>query len=188
MNNFYLANAASINLNFVIYIQNLYENYNKSDETNDKFPWLPLDKDGLLNIIDFQIKTKEVWSMIFNSDDLYENDMDYWSNNKFSFDKLFKDNSIGVELYKSVKRSFRSWYWGTGYRMCTTIFSDCLVEEYYNKLINLVKIKNSKFKTNKFYLQAVYDIPPNEWNLKNENMIIISPQIQLPTAEEFEVI
>ncbi|AWI07791.1 hypothetical protein B9W14_16000 [Clostridium drakei] len=188
MNDFYLANAASINLNFVIYIQNLYENYNKSHETIDKFPWLPLNKEGLLNVSDFQIRAKQVWSMIFNSDNLYEYDIDYWSNNKFSFDKLFKDTSIGVELYKIVKRSFRSWYWETGYRMCTIFFSDCLVEDYYNKLINLSKIKNSEFKTNKFYLQVVYDIPPNEWSLKNENMIIISPQIQLPTAEEFDVI
>jgi len=188
MNDFYLSNAASVNLNFLIYIQNLYENYNNLEEGAPKFPWLPLDKSGLLNNKDFQIKSKKLWLMIFNSNDLYKNDMDYWFKNKFSFNKLFTENSIGVELYKNIDKSFKNWYWSIGYRTCTIFFSDCLVEEYYNKLIDICKLKKLEFKTDKFYLQVVYDVPPNEWVLKNKNMIILSPQMKLPTVEEFEII
>lgn len=184
MDTFYLANASSINLNFLIYIQNLYENYNYSTETKNIFPWVPLNRESLLNESELRIKAKGLWSTIFNSDDLYENDIDYWINNKFSFSYLFKADSVGVEAYEIVKKSFESWYWGIGYRLCTAIFSDPLVEDYYYKLVKMAKSKNLLLKDVKFYLQVIYDIPPREWQLKNENMIVISPQTQLPTVEE----
>lgn len=184
MNNFYLANASSINLNFLVYIQNLYENYNRSTEIKNIFPWLPLDRDSLLKESELKIKSKELWSIIFNFNDLYENDIDYWINYKFSFNDLFKDNPAGIEAYRVVKRSFESWYWGIGYKICTTIFSDSLIPDYYDNLVKMAKEKNLKLKDIKFYLQVIYDIPPREWELKNKNMIVISPQIQLPAVEE----
>jgi len=183
MNDFYLANACSINLNFLIYIKNLYENYNTLSETHNKFPWLPLDQEAFLNDSDIKIKIKELWSIIFNCDNLNENDINYWITNEFQFLDLFQANLIGVESYKKVKKSFECWYWGVGVKMFD-IFSDCLVEDYYNKLISTVKLKDLQLKDIKFYLQVIYDTLPKEWELKNKNMIIISPQTELPTIED----
>lgn len=183
MEKFSLTNASSINLNFLIFIQNLYENYNDPLESTKKFPWLPLEKNLLLNHTELKIKIKELWSTIFNYDCLNEKDIEFWANGKFPFEKLFYSNSIGVECYEKIKKSFESWYWGIGYNMCIE-FSNVLVEEYYNKLVITANLKNFKLKDNRFYLQVLYDITPEDWDIKNNSMIILSPQKQLPLIEE----
>lgn len=96
---------------------------------------------------------------------------------------MFNTDSASVKAYEMVRKSFEHWCWGTGYRL-NTIFSDCLVEDYYNKLISTAKLNNSKLKNIRFILQVVYQIPPDEWEVKNANSIIISPMDKLPAAED----
>lgn len=183
MNDFCLANSVSINLNFLIYIHNLYKCQNEQTSSPSIFPWLPLEKDSFIDDKELDIRLKELWSAIFNSDDLYRKDIEHWINGKFLFHELFKSDSLGIKTYQVVKKSFEHWYWGTGYKMCGK-FSDCLVEEYYKGLITSAQEKDLRLKGIRFYLQVVYDIPSIGLELKNENSIIISPQFELPTIED----
>lgn len=185
MSEFCLFNADSINLNFIIYIQNLYKNQIETNTPQIKFPWFPLEKDSLLANNEFESKLEKLWSLIFNYDNLYEviNDLEYWNEDIFEFNNLFKYNSIGVKTYSIVKKSYESWYWGSGNHMLNK-FSNQLVEKYYNNLISVAKLKNFMLKDMKFCLQTIYDIPSVNVQLKNKNMIIISSRSNLPTIED----
>lgn len=182
MNNFYLANSSSINLNFLIYIHNLCENYHMS-RNMPKFPWLPLQESVLLHYNEMNIRAKNLWESIFDS--LYNEgeDLELWIHNKFPYYKLFKINSAGEKTYQDIKKSYESWYWATG-KNILEIYSDNMVENYYNKLITMVEKQSAKLRDTKFYLQVVYNTPPIGWKSKNEKMIIISPEAELPPVEE----
>jgi len=152
---------------------------------------LPLEEKILLNDICFDTKAKDLWVTIFdsvsesiiNTTDLNKKDYEYWNSNKFDFSSLFSLNYVETDYYEKIKKSFESWYWGVGIRMCNK-FSGSIIEKYYFDLIDMGKAKNLPLKDIVFHLQVVYDNPPKEWKLKNENMIIISPQAMLPTVEE----
>jgi hypothetical protein len=184
MNDFYLADSCSINLNFLIYIQNLYANCNKDCEITSIFPWLPIENSAFINKSDFEIKSKDLWRMIFNSfsSNLCAEDLEYWTNIKFQFSDLFC-SGYGIEQYKNIKKSFEAWYWGSGHGMCG-IFSGYLVRQYYDKIVSMAELKGLNLKDTTIYLQVVYDNPPEHWELKNSNMIMVSPNAQLPTIEE----
>jgi len=180
MNNFYLADSSSINLNFLIYIHNLCENYHMS-RSMPKFPWLPLQESVLLDYNEMNIRAKNLWESIFDSFYNEEKDLELWINNKFPYYKLFKIDFAGEKTYQDIKKSYESWYWGTGKNIF--IYSH-IVENYYNKLITMVEKQSSKLRDTKFYLQVVYNPPPIGWKNKSEKMIIISPEAKLPPVEE----
>jgi len=187
MNNFILANHTSINLNFIIYIKNLYENYNRDIETTNLFPWLPIEKSALIDKKVLDIKIKEVWQVVFNTistfNNMVEQDIKYWESQSTQFRELFSQNAVGKEAFEIVKKSFESWYWGIGNDICNS-FSDNLVEDYYNNLKNIVNEKGVSLISKHFYLQVVFNYPDTNWELKNTNMIIISPTNLLPQTEE----
>lgn len=183
MNNFFLQNSCSINLNFLIYIHNLYENYHKSHKTS-KFPWLPLKETALLDYKEMNMKARNLWTAIFDSYDMNDRvDLEWWINNKFHYYDLFKIDHAGMKLYEDIKKSFESWYWGIGKHMCD-IFSHDLVENYYKELVVMTEKKDLQLKNTTFYLQVVYNAPPVSWKNKNEKMIIISPETKRPTVDE----
>lgn len=183
MNNFCLSNCISINLNFVLYIFNLSQNYRDNISTSNRFPWLSLNKKALLDEDILNKKAGELWSEILNDNSLYREDINYWINNKFHIEELFKSDAIGISTYEQIKKSYESWFFGTGSKTCD-LFSSNLVLDYYNKLVDMAKIKNLMLKDINFYLQVVYDILPEDWSLKNENNIIISPNDELPDINE----
>jgi len=187
MSKFSLCNVSSINLNFLVYIKNLYENFYKPGEING-FPWFPLEKDALLDSLQFKIKAQKLWPLILNYYNICdcEKDLEYWTNDEFLFNNLFKSNCIGVESYKSIKKSYEYWYWGTGNTMCS-MFSNDLVLKYYDNLVSNAKLKELVLKDIRFNLQIVYDLPYEGYEYKNKDLIVISPQSDLPTIEEFDV-
>ncbi|EMS72483.1 hypothetical protein [Ruminiclostridium cellobioparum] len=188
MSNFSLADAFSINLNFIIYIRNLYLNYNSEYETSNIYPWIPINKDALLNMSDFDIKSKEIWNTIINdfsfiSSDLIVIDLEYWVNKKFPFSDLFNSSTCSIEQYQNIKKAFEAWYWGSG-NIVTRFFSKDIVINYYDKLINMAESESLKLKDTRIYLQVVYDKPSESWEIKNNNMIVISLNDRLPKEEE----
>ncbi|MBN7772188.1 hypothetical protein [Clostridium aminobutyricum] len=191
MNGFTLANVSSMNLNFLVYVSNLYINHKESQHY--RFPWLPIENNVLLSDKEFNWKAKNLWNHIFDEISEFENsneelikidiDINYWENNKFPFNILFNMNLAGTKFCEDIKKSFESWYWGIGTLM-NDIFSDDLVKEYYDRLQDMAELNKSKLRDRSFYLQIVYDKPPAGWKLKNENMITLAPNMRLPAIDE----
>jgi hypothetical protein len=177
--NFSISNITSINLNFIIYYLNLYDNYFNN---STRFPWIDIDRNYLLGPDEIEIKLKEVWNSIINTYDLSQNDFEYWRNNKFYFEDLLKNKPQRTEILEYIKKTYVHWYWGCGNQLCN-IFSDNLVEKYYRNLVKF-KIDNSiNFKGQMFYLHTVYSAQPNDWESIKGDIIIISPDKPLPSTE-----
>lgn len=178
---FRISNYTSINLNFIIYFFNLYDSYNNL--YNKKFPWLPLDSSALLEKNEKDVELKKLWSIILNSNNIVQKDYEYWENNEFPFANLLKDNFSSLKSYEYIKKTYEHWYWGSGNQLCN-VFSDNLVEYYYKNLLTYAEKKHMKLKNQMFYLQTVYNSPPNNWEHGNYNTIIISPDKPLPSIED----
>ena len=188
INDFILINSNSINLNFIIYIKNLYLYNNKSSY---KFPKLPLNENIFLNISEFENQCRFLWKNIFDSissaSDVNKTDFFFWTKNKFPFLNLFQLNDISNDSYNNIiKKSFESWYWGTGNYMCNS-FSDKILKSYYNEILYLASCEKIQLRDT-FYLQMIYDEPLKNWQYKTEKMLIISPNNLASPKEIFDII
>lgn len=171
MKEFLFANHCSINLNYVIYLNNLYENL--FNPKLDRFPLLDVNLKDMVKEDEVRTFLKESWNEIISLDNLHEVDMDLWINNKYSFEKLFKDNTNGLDTYAKIKNLYESWYWGTGEYLLIKM-TDGYVEEKYDIL------KNKFVNKDKIIMEILYDDIPEEWNRNRENYIVITPTQKFP--------
>lgn len=179
MNEFCLSNCISINLNYLIFISELYE-YSKNDnQININFTEELIDKKYFLDKNVFYSKTKKLWEIIYTDPELYSKDIRYWNMDKFQFQNLFRLSKSDINIYEKLKSKFECWFFETCHKMCDD-FSSELVLNYYNKLINYSETNNLPLKNINFYLQVVYKLPSKDWIQKNENSIIICPNSELP--------
>ncbi|CAA7599670.1 Hypothetical protein DEACI_0296 [Acididesulfobacillus acetoxydans] len=111
-----VANGASVNLNFPIYVSNMYSNkYNKSP-LKMKFPYLPISCEGLLEEVKHRIS--KMWNDFVADDNPNINSpFAHWDQlhmQKELYRKLFKDNSEGSTRFLEVWNSFIIWWTSQG--------------------------------------------------------------------------
>jgi hypothetical protein len=157
----------------------LVNHYNSLEQ---RFPFILLDNTILLSKDEQRTELKNLWNAIINSKDIASKDIEYWMNNKFPFSNLFKQDSNATIFYNYIKKTYEHWYWGTGNCLCSS-FSDNLVEQYYHEITSLAVSKKVKLEK-EMHLQIVYNSPPQGWEKYSSNMVIMSPDYPLPTAEE----
>lgn len=185
MCSFEIGNSCSVNLNFLLYINNLYSNINNHSDIPTVYPWLPIDHKSLLKQNEFEVLSQDLWFKIFHDIELEKTDLKWWIENKYSFETLFTNDELGNKNYENVKKSFNSWFWTLGQSFCLSL-TDSLTETYYNKLTIFASKENMPLPDARLILQTVYHQPPFYWLNRKRNMIIISPysQFNLPTVEE----
>lgn len=181
MSDFYLGNKCSINLNFIMYIRNIYRNSEK--RTVGIFPYLDIDAKYLLDETEAQEKLKQLWNQMFQLNEILENDMGLWVEKRFKYEDLFRINNDNYKIYEQIKNGFESWYWGTGSSLCDR-FSEYHVEDYYNKFCDTFEKLSIKPPNRLIVLQVIYDTIPEGWCTVNKNMIVICPKDKLPKVED----
>lgn len=176
MGYFALADTASMNLNFLLHICDLYNKKNTE-----------LEKVFLFDRSNFINQSSEMWSTILTrlsvSTEINKTDFDFWVNNEIPFENLFVPNILETGHYKNIRKKFENWYFEE-FQKVFQAFSSNLVIDYYRKITESATSEHLQLKDFMFYLQVVYQSPPAGWALRNEKMIIISPNSELPTVKE----
>jgi|GEM_PF-2879770 len=178
---FSLSNFTSINLNYLIYLLNLYDNCMHSG--GYKFPWLDIDGNVFLIPDLIEKLFEELWNNILDSDNIAQNDYEYWESKRFPYISLLADNPNRLSIYEFIKKTFEHWYWGSSNQLCN-MFSDNLVERYYYDLLEYAQNKGMELKNQMFYLQTLYNAPRNNWITIKGNIIIVSPDKPLPVIDD----
>lgn len=181
MNNFVLKNYCSINLNFIVYINNLYKNFiNKS---LNKFPIVEISKEHLLESQCISLQLQKYWNNILLEKNILDSDIDFWLEEKFNYRNLFNLTEDNYIIYEKIKELFESWFWGTGYLLLNK-FSEQYVEDYYKKFIELIKKTGYKFSSDLIGIQVIYDNVPSDWETITKDLFIICPNDKLPNAKK----
>lgn len=174
--NFTLFDCNSINLNFLIYINNLYKNFYKHPEV-DSFPWIYLKDADLLCSDEFNIKAKDIWNnaIYLITDNLIDSEI--WETDPYNFKSLFNN----ADIYEYIKRAYNAWFFNS-WQLITSLYGRIVINKYYNNILNYVKKNDLYLKNESINLKFVYDKPPLSWDLQNKQSIVVYPEILL-TAE-----
>lgn len=162
-----LKNKVSYNLNFLLYVNNIY--LNAENEKGNFYPWFPITKDGLLDINVFLENGDKLWKEFSNSN-LINNDIALWKKNRFNYSSLFSENEQGAQKLTVIKRSFLSWFENMGYRF-VEMNGDRIVHFLYDKIISNNKQLN--FADKDIYIETLYDRIPKQWSINKSNSRIL---------------
>lgn len=130
---------ATYTLNFLIYIQNIYLNQNRIEETG-KFPYLP---SKFVFKEEFEIKYKELWDEILQKISNPHNiDMKiFYEEKDLFYQRLFVISSDGLKKYNEIYKSFQVWWDSFAGRFSVERSVDGMGDNLYIDLANLLKEK-----------------------------------------------
>lgn len=178
---FFLHDNCSLNLNYLIYINNLYKSKFSSDSRC--FPWLPLEKSFFLDDETFTERIKNLWNEVLNRIETIPIDIDSWNSDRFNYKSLFNINN---ENYNIIKRTYNQWYSGCWQLICS-LYSRNIIKWYYERLTETAKKAHIKLIDVEYCIQFVYDVIPNGWAKNAKNTLVICPETQrLKSKDIFE--
>ena len=159
-----VGDVISYNFNFLIYIHNAYTNL---ENEGNKFPYLPLEREGFIDRKYFLEKGKEIWRECLRSD-IQEEDIQYWLAEKFDFRVLFSQNDYGERNYRLLRKTFNSWFGEIGYRSLE-LQGEVWVPYVYEQLA-----ENSKKYDCDIFLEIIFDEGPKEWKIYSDQHYFIT--------------
>lgn len=171
-----VANGSSINLNFLVYVSNMYFNKYNTSLSEKKFPYLPISNEGFLEKEELSYCISKMWNNFVlgynpNGDNLFSHWDMLHMQKKDLYRKLFKDNDEGQVRFLEVWNSFIVWWNSQGDYIINSTTDDAMpiiaekVKMYYEKDIE-------QSPTGLFIIQIVYDIIPDGFLKKGAGFII----------------
>ncbi|MEK5208201.1 hypothetical protein [Psychrobacillus sp. FSL H8-0510] len=140
--------SASYNLNFLIYIQNIYLNQNQS-EKECKYPFFP---SKIAFNEEFELNYKDLWDEIAERISISKpqsNDMRiFYEEKDLFYQRLFVIDLENLKKYAEIYKSFQVWWESIAGQLSVERSIDNNIQEIYNQLaISLMKSEIEPQKT-----------------------------------------
>lgn len=153
-NSLVIRTEASYTLNYLVYLQNLFQNQKNYDGTEYKFPYLPSKQ--LAFVIDFETQFKELWDKM--SERLavdYLVDTEIFRHEKERIhQKLFVPSDENMETYNEIYQTFDVWARSLAGRFA--IESAVNEERLYHDVVHLLSQQNIS-PQKRLQISVVYD-------------------------------
>lgn len=160
-NHFSIISSAPCSLNYLVFMQNIYENSQREGNERPLFPYVDSSKWGLLQGETFKETFREVWNeavhknmqnSTYDHHGIIELDSDFYQ-------RLFEDNDNGSFGFSESLKSFSSWWGGIYGQMAVERVCDGPIQNIYWKLAESITPIDDQTINRLMILNIVYDKP-----------------------------
>lgn len=160
-NHLSIRSNAPYSLNYLVFMQNIYENSQNINSQMPLFPYVDSSKWGLLQGEEFKTVFRCVWNEAVNKnmqDSLYDHNGILELESKF-YQRLFEDNNQGSFGFSESVKLFLSWWGGIYGQMAVERVCDGSIQNIYWKLSESIKPIDDMAINRQLILDIVYDKP-----------------------------
>jgi hypothetical protein len=145
---------ASLSLNFLIYIQNIFLNKTRS-KSDLKFPYMPAECQLRE---DFDVRFRDLWNDISEriADDPSQDQLILIEERNLFYQTLFTENDDSLSEFDQIYTSFRAWWRSLAGGFAVEICMGETLDKIYRGLADLLIEKGIKPRK-RLYLNLIYD-------------------------------
>ncbi|MFJ7735078.1 group-specific protein [Lysinibacillus sp. NPDC097287] len=160
-NHLTIRSSAPYSLNYLVFIQNIFENSQNVDNQRPLFPYVDSSQWGLLQGVEFKITFKELWNEAVNKNmknSLYDHNGIFELEPEF-YQRLFEDDDNGRFGYSESVKLFLSWWGGIYGQMAVERVCVDHIQNIYWKLSESIKPIDDMTLNRQLILNIVYEKP-----------------------------
>lgn len=160
-NHLTIRSSAPHALNYLVFMQNIFENSRNIDNQRPLFPYVDSSKWGLLQGEEFKMTFRDVWDEAVNENMqncLYDHNGILELETKF-YQRLFEDNDNGRFGFAESVKLFLSWWGGLYGQMAVERVCDNHIQNIYWKLSESIKPIDDMTINRQLILNIVYEKP-----------------------------
>lgn len=161
MNHLTIRSSAPCSLNYLVLMQNIFENSHNKDSERPLFPYVDSAKWGLLQGEAFKKTFREVWNEAVHKNrqnSLYDHHGILELESNF-YQRLFEDNDHGHYGFVESVKLFSSWWGGLYGQMAIERVCDDPIQTMYWKLAESIEPIDDVTINRQLILNIVYDKP-----------------------------
>lgn len=160
-NHLNIRSSAPYSLNYLVFMQNIYENSQNGDNQRPLFPYVDSSKWGLLHGEEFITTFKVVWNEAVNENmkNCYYDHNGILELNPEFYQRLFEDNDQGRFGYAESVKLFLSWWNGIYGQMAVERVCMDHIQNIYWKLSESIKPIDDMTLNRQLILNIVYEKP-----------------------------
>ncbi|MEK5038500.1 group-specific protein [Sporosarcina sp. FSL K6-3457] len=157
-NSFIMEVNAPYSLNYLVFMQNIFENSKNSDGIRPLFPYVDSSRWGLLQNENFTNTFREIWNEVIGKNKRLDDHSSMLENENTLYQRLFENNENGRFGYSESIKLFLSWWDGIyGNIAIQKVFDDESMNKIYWELSKLIEPTTDITITRRLKIDLVYD-------------------------------